>query len=169
MFQRSGVISQHRTSTTTPAPYYPPTFPAYASRGRGRGGSSRGGRNTPHLTKQSMSWVKPSLATAESDSAPSSSATATTLIAPASIIPTASTSSFKEGYRNKTLVLNGTRVPVASTSAAGITGSSAPFVPPSATTRNSITGEITIDGVTFVSDPRGNKLVRKLDGSSSLA
>ncbi|KAK4048010.1 hypothetical protein OIV83_005044 [Microbotryomycetes sp. JL201] len=58
------------------------------------------------------------------------------------------------GYRNRTLIVN-----KSAPAAATLPGASQQQPPPphQATTRR----EVIIDGVTFVSDPRGNKLVRK--------
>ncbi|KAK4053246.1 hypothetical protein OIO90_004020 [Microbotryomycetes sp. JL221] len=53
------------------------------------------------------------------------------------------------GYRNQTLVLNGSQ------------STTTPVTTSTTTTTNNAPRQVVIDGVTFVSDPRGNKLVRR--------
>jgi hypothetical protein len=115
-----------------------------------------------------MTWVSPAIAQAqahaqsEKSTAQDDESSTSTLTSTIDFRPIPSTSTFMpppplKGFRNRTLVLNGTSTPSA-TASSSIARAPVPTVP---STKN-INGEIMIDGVTFVSDPRGNKLVRKI-------
>jgi len=154
----------------TPTPTFTPTAsaPAYGpSRGRGRGrgrGLSRGGYYQPvQLHHRNATWLAPGLAKPAQQaeqSRPTPVVQSTTKYTINTFVPNG-------GYKNKTLVLN---KPNGSSSAAPSSADpsrSATPQPPVASTSTATlaptqsTSEVVIDGVTFVSDPRGNKLTRK--------
>lgn len=160
---RSGAIAQHRSGESSQQS----TTAAASRRGRGRGSYTAVARH------RNAKWVAPGRPGASSqDNSRSNSPAVAETARNSTTIPAPG----PYGYRNKTLVLgggSGSSTPVAtpkpssntptapSTPQAGPTASSSAVAPASK--------EVVIDGVAFVADSRGNKLVRKLGASVCLA
>lgn len=164
----TGAISQHKSSNVHPnIPTAHTASGLVRGRGRGRGSSTYPVRGA-FASKSSRTWVSPTIAAlaatrrkddhpliSNATAGPSTHAPPAKIVhfsAPVERLPLISTQSppFKPSlqsgeYKNMTLILNG---------ASGST--STPHIGRNAE------GEINIDGVMFVSDARGTKLVRKM-------
>lgn len=117
----------------------------------------------PIRTYKSATWVAPKAGSTPSTSAPSGSnpatlpSTDTTSVIVTNEIPTLPAVPRAGTYRNRTLILNKGPTPSTSSSASNPT----PDKLASVSSDAKIEREVMIAGVRFVSDARGNKLVRK--------
>ncbi|GJN89363.1 hypothetical protein Rhopal_002343-T1 [Rhodotorula paludigena] len=172
----TSAIEQRKAGNYTPPPYS-------SARGRGSRGRGRGGRGASFAPHRNATWVAPGRSGASTpavadDSTPAPSTSTSRPVTPAVVPPPPG----PNGYRNQTLVLNkpatadtaaeqststasstiasGRTTPVGTQTGAE-TPKPAPTVPPPAQR------EVVIDGVVFVADTRGNKLVRKPDSAPS--
>ncbi|GAA5999074.1 uncharacterized protein JCM10292_003307 [Rhodotorula paludigena] len=172
----TSAIEQRKAGTYTPPPYT-------SARGRGSRGRGRGGRGASFAPHRNATWVAPgrsgaSTPAAADESNPNPATSSSRPVTPAVVPPPPG----PKGYRNQTLVLNkpantdaaaeqststasstiasGRTTPIGTQTAAE-TPKPAPTVPPPAQR------EVVIDGVVFVADTRGNKLVRKPDAAPS--
>lgn len=164
-----------------PAPQYPShSFPARGGGTRGRGGRGRGRGGyidnysaSPVTLHRNAKWVAPKAGESQANTSTTkttinsipSTSTSTTMnmiSTPEGLVTNtnASTSNYnaiassskpilasRGGFKNRSLVLRSGGVPLEV---------------PTTTTPSADNKEVIIDGVVFVSDPRGNKLVRKL-------
>lgn len=153
-----GAIQQRKASGPTPPPY------RGSSRGRGRGR----GRGAPTVIHRNATWVAPGLPGA-STSTPASTSAAPSEPATRTVTPVG-------GFRNQTLVLNkpagtGDSAPPSAPSSAAPSRRTSPAPAADAPPRPATPPpprEVVIDGVVFVADQRGNKLVRKPGAPPSL-
>ncbi|GAA6027199.1 hypothetical protein JCM8097_002477 [Rhodosporidiobolus ruineniae] len=164
----TSAIEQHKDTASRPTP--PPYTYRGRGRGRGRGGSTRSFAPAT-TTHRNSTWVAPGLQQPPSRSSTATPAEASTSRPTTPALPP--TQRPTGGYRNQTLVLN----PSSGGGSGGTTpvrngiddlgvgggkdkaGLSAPPTP--------VKREVVIDGVVFVADARGNKLVRKPDADPS--
>ncbi|GAA5981715.1 hypothetical protein JCM10908_004575 [Rhodotorula pacifica] len=125
----------------------------YAPRGRGGGARGRGrggGATTPSY--KNATWVAPGLQAAATTSG--GDTTPTTTAAPSAFASASATPLSYPNSRSATPSSSRINGPTPSTSTL-VAAAASPDAPPPPTR------EVTIDGVVFVADPRGNKLVRK--------
>lgn len=160
--QPPGAINRAKSSAYPPPPVYaPPRGRGGLGRGRGRGGRGGAYPSAPPTTNRNASWVAPKVPGGE----PTVVVNPIPFVArPAPGVPLVAG---RGGFKNRTLVLkDGKPVLPAANGVASSSSAAAASVAP--TVIKNAAGEVVIDGVTFISDPRGNKLVRKPGKWSSL-